>query len=474
MTKKVIIIGAGPAGLAAADKLCDYQIKPVILEKGSSAGGISRTIKYKRYYFDIGPHRFFTKNTSVFNWWQAVLKEDLLKKPRYTRIYYKGTFFSYPISIANVLFNLRFFSALLIVFSYLKSRIFRHQKEDSLEKWVTNRFGRRLYQIFFKDYTEKLWGIPCAQISADWATQRIKGLSLSAAVRNAIFNDRNDSIKSLVKEFYYPRLGAGMMYEAVAQRIIHKGGDLRFNSEVIEIKHDYNTVKALVLSNTQSGSPLEIAGTDFCSSMPLNLLVSRMNPRPPLEVLESCQRLHYRSLILAYLILDCRDVFKDNWIYINSPEIKAGRIQNYKNWTQDMVPDPDKTSLGMEYFCNEEDAFWKQDDQMLLSLAAEELERLKIARTKDIFDGFILRVPKTYPVYDSGYYHALTAIKNYISRFSNLQCIGRAGMFRYNNMDHSVLTGFLAAQNILGAKEDLWNVNTERSYHEELRGAVWY
>lgn len=466
--KKVIIIGAGPAGLAAADKLCENGINPVVLEKDSCVGGLSRTIKYNGHYFDIGPHRFFTKNSSVFNWWQDTLRNDFIKMGRHTRIYYKGKFFNYPLSIGNVLSNLGILNFFPIFFSYLKSRFLPSRNEESFQDWVINRFGNRVYQLFFKDYTEKIWGIPCNQISADWAAQRIKGLSLSSTVRNTIFRDKKNKIKTLIREFHYPRRGCGMMYEAVANRVIQRGGEIKLNSEVMEIKHNHNRLTGLVYKNTRDGSLSEIEGTDFCSGMPLNLLVLRMNPLAGKQILEACNRLKYRSLLMVYLIIGKRDLFKDNWLYIHSGEVKVGRIQNYKNWSADMVADPQNTTLGLEYFCAEGDSFWNQADKTTIDLAARELEQLKIAHINDILGAFVLRIPYAYPVYERKYDEALGIIKDFLGRFSNLQCIGRTGMFRYNNMDHSILSGFLAAQNLCGANHNIWNINLEHSYHEEL------
>jgi len=468
--KKIVIIGAGPAGLAAGFKLCEKKAQPVIIEKNSCVGGLSRSFKYKGYFFDIGPHRFFTKNKLILNWWRDILKEDFLKIKRNTRIYYRRKSFDYPLSVKNLFFNLGLINSLPIFFSYLKSRLWPRKIEDSFEKWIINRFGERLYRIFFKDYTEKVWGIPCAQISADWAAQRIKGLSLSSALRSALFDDQKNTIKTLIKEFYYPRCGAGMMYEAIGNKIIERGGQIRLNTEVVQIKHDYTKVIKLICRNLKDGSLSEIEGSDFCSTMPLNLLISRMSPPASADILKNCSCLRSRSLLLVYLILDCKDLFKDNWLYIHSPHLKVGRIQNFKNWSPDMVKDAAKSSLGLEYFCTEGDSLWRQSDKEIIGLAAKELEILKIAEKKDLSDAFVLRVPDAYPVYDKKYRQRLGIAKDYISRFSNLQPMGRMGMFRYNNMDHSALSGFLAADNIFNHKEDLWEVNMEQPYHGEPEG----
>ena len=466
--KQVIIIGAGPAGLAAGFKLSEQNLKPIILEKDSQVGGLSRTVKYKGYYFDIGGHRFFTKNKLIFDWWHSILRGNFVKKSRFTRIYYNGKFFNYPILISNVFSNFGLFNSLPLFFSYLKSRIFPYKEEETFEKWVTNRFGNRLYQIFFKNYTEKLWGMPCSQISSDWAAQRIKGLSFSSTLHNALFRGKRNTIKTLIREFYFPRQGAGMMYEEVASRIRQSGGIIKLDSEVVEIRHRENRITSVVCKDVLNGSLFEIEGEDFCSSMPIDLLVSCLNPAPEERIAKLCNCLKHRSLLLVYLILDRKDLFKDDWIYIHSPELKVGRIQNYKNWSPEMVAEPDKSSLALEYFCSAGDEFWQKSDKELMELAIKELERLQISCVSEIRDGFVKRIPYAYPVYDKNYKEPLGAIKDYLGRFSNLQCIGRSGMFRYNNMDHSILTGFLAAENIFGAKNDLWSINVEQSYHEEL------
>jgi protoporphyrinogen oxidase len=288
-------------------------------------------------------------------------------------------------------------------------------------------------------------------------------------LRNALFKGKKNKITTLVEEFRYPRFGCGMMYEAVADRVRSSGGSIRLNSEVMEIRHDRNRITGLVCRDAREGSLSEIEGTDFCSSMPLNLLVSRMNPRPEAEILKMCSHLRYRSLLVVYLILESKDLFKDNWIYIHSSDLKVGRIASYKNWSPDMVPYPDRTSLSLEYFCTEGDSTWSLSDEAAIGVAVGELEKLKLINRRDIVvDAFLLRVPNAYPVYEKGYLDAVEVVKNYIHGFKNLQCIGRYGIFRYNNMDHSVLTGFLAAENVLGRNHNLWDVNLEQSYHEEL------
>jgi protoporphyrinogen oxidase len=466
--RKVVIIGAGPAGLAAGDALCSQGVEPIILEKEGCVGGLSRTMEYKGYRLDIGSHRFFTKSESVFSWWKGLLGSDFGLTPRQSRIYYNGVFFNYPLSIRNVLSNVGLASSLPILLSYLKSRIFPHAQEYNFERWVTNRFGRKLYRIFFKEYTEKVWGMSCDRISSDWASQRIKGLSLSSAVRNAILPRAANGAKTLIKEFYYPRLGSGMMYEKAALRMAGKGARFVFNAPVARIYHDGKSILAVSYEDKVCGKIERIEGTHFCSSMPITDLILRMDPIPPQKVLQAARTLHYRSLVMVYLIVDRPDLFSDNWIYVNSNDVAIGRISNYRNWSKDMVPDRHATSLGLEYFCAEGDTVWNKADSELIATAENELRKLKFAKNFAVIDGCVLRLPNAYPVYENGYARALEVIKGYVCSFLNLSCMGRYGMFRYNNMDHSVLTGLLSARNILGAREDIWNVNMDKAYHEEL------
>ncbi|MDD5254551.1 MAG: NAD(P)/FAD-dependent oxidoreductase [Candidatus Omnitrophica bacterium] len=464
--KKAVIIGAGPAGLAAAHKLSGYGIEAQIVEKGPVVGGLSRTVRHGDFYFDIGPHRFFTRHKPVLQWWQETLGADFIRVSRRTRIYYGNKYFNYPLSIREVLCKLGVRHWLPVFLSYLKARMAVSPSEKSFEQWVQNRFGNRLYQLFFKNYTEKIWGIPCAQIAADWAAQRIKGVSLAAALRNAIVKDNAGNVRSFIKEFHYPRMGAGMMYEAAAARLLKKGVKISFDSEVIEVIHDNTRIIKVVCRHSGSGRVSEVEGSDFCSTMPLDQLIRCLKPAPHKKIIDICNNLTYRGLLLVHLVLEKKEVFADNWIYVHSPEVRLGRIQNYKNWSPDMVPDSGKTTLSLEYFCTEGDELWSLQDHEAVALGGLELQKLGIARPQEIKSAFVMRVPHAYPVYELNYRVHLDAIKEYVGRFPNLRCIGRSGMFRYNNMDHSVLTGFLAAKNIAGASEDIWNVNTDKAYHE--------
>ncbi len=459
-----IIIGAGPAGLTAAYELVKHGIKPVVLEKGDKVGGISRTETYKGYLFDIGGHRFFTKVEEVQQLWHEVLGDGFIKVPRLSRIYYRGRFFNYPLSAFNTLSNLGIVESGLILLSYLKAKWRPSPVEENFEQWVSNRFGERLYKTFFKTYTEKVWGIPCNEIQAEWAAQRIKGLSLTTAIINALFGSNNT--KTLIKEFEYPLLGPGMMWQRFKQVVEEKGGEVHLNTKVLRIEREGNKITKVIAE--RDNNLIQLTGENFISSMPVTALVQRFDPPPPPEVLEASRGLKYRDFLIVALVVNRKNLFPDNWIYIHSPNVKVGRIQNFKNWSAAMVPDQNKTCLGMEYFCHAGDGLWSMSDADLISLATRELDSLGLANAADVEDGTIIRQPKAYPVYDQDYRKHLQVIQDYLAKFENLQTVGRNGMHRYNNQDHSMLTALLATKNIMGEDHDLWEVNTERSYHEEF------
>ena len=462
---QTVIIGGGPAGLTTAYQLCKQGKKSIVLEKADRVGGISRTETYKGYRFDIGGHRFFTKVGEVEQLWQEVMGNEFIKVPRMSRIYYQNKFFSYPLEPYNALTNLGLINSTLIMWSYFKAKLKPNPVEENFEQWVSNRFGKRLYETFFKTYTEKVWGISCTEIKADWAAQRIKGLSLTKAVINALFGSNNT--KTLIKEFNYPQLGPGQMWERFQQILDSKGSPVHLNTEVVQLEHDGYSINSITIS--QNGKLKKITGADFVSSMPVSLLLQRLSPPPPESVLQAANSLKYRDFLIVSLIVDRAELFPDNWIYIHSPEFKVGRIQNFKNWSAAMVPNPSKTCLGMEYFCNQGDRLWQMSDHELVQLASREVKALGLVDPEvKIEDGTVIRQYKAYPVYDDEYRCHVETIRQYIQKFTNLQTVGRNGMHRYNNSDHSMLTGLLAAKNILGEQHDLWSVNVERSYHEEF------
>lgn len=462
----VAIIGAGPAGLAAAHELIKLDVTPTIFEMNRVVGGISRTDNYKNYLFDIGGHRFFTRKANINQLWQEMMGEDFLTVAKKSRILYKNNFFDYPLKPMNALVNLGIFESVLIFLSYLHVQIFPSRREDNFEQWVANRFGWRLYKTFFKTYTEKVWGIPCDQIQADWAAQRIKGLSLKTAVINAFF--KQEKAKSLIASFHYPRKGPGMMWDRFQQHIEKHGGKINLHSKVTRINCSENRITSLVFDDgPDHAAPTKLE--HLISSLPITTLTKLLNPPPPDEVTKAAEALSYRSFLIVGLIVNKKNLFPDQWIYIHSPEVKVGRIQNFKNWSPEMVPDLATSSIGMEYFCDMNDDLWNLPDAELIELATKELIKLQMASENEIIDGTVIRQPLAYPVYDRDYAGNLAIIKNYLEGFANLQTIGRNGMHRYNNMDHSMQTGILSAQNTQGAQHNLWEINEEEEYLEEYR-----
>lgn len=464
----VAIIGGGPAGLTAAYELQKHSSlhHPVVFEESTKVGGISRTEIYKGYRYDIGGHRFFTKVKPVEALWKEVLPHDFLQRPRMSRIYYRSKYYAYPLKPLNALLNMGAYESLRIMLSYAKWKVRPSREELTFEQWVTNRFGGRLFWHFFKSYTEKVWGIPCDEIRADWAAQRIKNLSLRKAVWNAI-SGSNDT-HSLIEQFDYPRLGPGMMWEAFRDRVEEMGGEVRMKQQVRKIHRDNHAIRAVEVENLKDGSSYLFAADQFISSMPISALVENMVPPAPKEVRNAASRLRYRDFLMVTLIIEGEDMFPDNWIYIHSPDVKVGRIQNFRSWSEEMIPEANRSSLGMEYFCNEDDGLWNKTDAELLAQAETELRKLSLIGDARVLDGTVIRQRKAYPLYDGDYREALDTIRAWLARFPNLQAVGRNGMHRYNNQDHSMLTAMLAVENILGAEHDLWAVNVEEEYHEEI------
>ena len=462
----VVIIGGGPAGLTAAYELTKLGHRPIVIEKGGRVGGLARTENYKNFYFDMGGHRFFTKSPEVKKLWREVLNEDFLRRPRLSRIYYKKKFFHYPLKPLNALLGLGLWESVMIVLSYLRWHFFPYKKEDTFEHWVTNRFGKRLFQTFFKSYTEKVWGIPCSELKAEWAAQRIKGLSLKTALLNMFLKPKK-TIKTLIEEFDYPRFGPGMMWTRVKENVEARGATVRLNTEVSKICLQDNCIRSIVVSN--NGHSEIIEGKNFISSMPLTEFVRKLDPPPNPEVLLAIDKIIYRDFLTVCLIVNKPDLFPDNWIYIHDPDVKVGRIQNFKNWSPAMVPDQGKSSLGLEYFCTDGDSLWSMADSDLIELAKREADRIGLAAYRDIEDGCVFRVPKSYPIYDSDYRDQLAVVRKFVEGIANFQTIGRNGLHRYNNQDHAMLTGILAVRNlVLDQKNDLWAVNTDEEYHEEM------
>ena len=464
----VVVIGAGPAGLTAAYLLSKADVRTTVLEADDVVGGISRTAQYKGFRFDIGGHRFFTKVESVQALWEEILGDEFISVPRMSRIYYDGKFFDYPLKAVSALRGLGAANALMIVLSYLKWHYRPYPVEETFEQWVTNRFGRRLYHTFFKTYTEKVWGIPCTEIRAEWAAQRIQGLSLAKAILNATsLNKRSSTIRTLIHEFRYPRLGPGQMWERCRDLITGMGNAVFLNHYVkaIEIQ-DGRAVS--VRAMTPHGER-RFTADHVISTAPLRSLVRAIEPQPPTAVCAAAEGLNYRDFVLVALILKREDVFPDNWIYVHTPGVKVARIQNFNNWSKAMVPVAGKTCVGLEYFCFKGDVIWNSPDADLIGQASREMEKLGLASASDVEDGAVIRMPKAYPTYDINYRGHLETIRTFIDSIVNLHTVGRNGMHKYNNQDHSMLTAMMAVWNMQGASHDIWGVNTDFEYHEEQK-----
>lgn len=458
-----VIIGAGPAGLAAAYEATQRNLAPLVLEKANQVGGLARTELHQGYRFDIGGHRFFTKIPDVEQLWQQLLGEDLLTVPRYSRIFYGGRFFKYPLELFDALSKLSLAEGLNIAGSYLRARLRPYPQEETFEQWMVNRFGRRLYETFFQTYTEKVWGIPAHQIQADWAAQRIQGLSLRAVLSNALLGSQR--AKTLIRAFLYPTLGSGMMWQQFRKCVESRGGLVQLNSEVVRLERDAQRIRTVVVHNHDQVQRVEAA--HIISSMPLADLLACLAPLPPREVMQAAQQLRHRDFILVGLIANRQHPFPDQWIYIHDPGIQAGRIQNFGNWSAALAPDSQTTCLGVEYFCTRGDALWQMTDAALLDLAGRELAQLGLLTPAELRGGIVIRQPQAYPVYDGAYRTHLATIRRFLATLENVQTIGRNGMHRYNNMDHAMLTGMLAVANLSGESHNLWHVNTESIYHEQ-------
>jgi protoporphyrinogen oxidase len=441
----VVIIGAGPAGLAASYALAGSGVKSLVSEKGAKVGGMARTEYHQGFRFDVGGHRYHTSMPDIQNFWIEVLGEELIKVSRLSRISYRERFFNYPLNLGNILVNLGIIESTRAVLSYLKARLRPYPEEENFEQWTVNRFGRRLFNTFFKEYTEKVWGIPCSQIQADWAAQRIQGLSLAALASYVLFG--TPKARTLIDEFFYPILGSGQMWERVKEKLENHGNRIMLNSEVTGLYREGRRLYAAVIR--KNGRVTEVRGEEFISTMPLPHLINRLDPPPPAPVREAADKLRHRGFILVGLILDRPDMFPDQWIYVHGPEVKVGRIQNFKNWSPLMVPDPNKTSLGMEYFCNEGDEIWRKSDEELINLAAWELKRVWKNGRYPLEGGMVIRQKHAYPLYNPGYKECLKIIHDYLSSIENFQTIGRNGLHRYDNLDLSICTGLEAARKIL-------------------------
>jgi protoporphyrinogen oxidase len=475
MKTTVAIIGAGPAGLTAAYLLSKNDVEVTVLEADPLyVGGISRTVTYKGFHFDIGGHRFFSKSKAVEDLWTEILPNDMLHRPRSSRIFYGGKLFTYPLKPFEALIKLGIFQSILCVLSWLTARLFPFRDPRNFEEWVSNQFGRRLFNIFFKSYTEKVWGMSCKEISADWAAQRIKGLSLGSAIKNAVLpqrynGDRTKVIKTLIDSFRYPRRGPGMMWEACADKVKAMGGQIEMGCKVTACAYDEMTSTWNVQFENQAGDVHVLAAEHVISSAPMRALIRGLSPKASERARRAAESLKYRDFLTVMLILKERHVFDDNWIYIHDPGVKVGRIQNFRSWSPEMVPDPDKACYGLEYFCFEHDGLWDASDADLIELGKRELIKIGLAQEGDVVDGCVVRQKKAYPVYDDDYAkHVATIRQELESRYPNLHLVGRNGMHKYNNQDHAMMTAMLCVENILADAKlyDLWQVNQDAEYHE--------
>ena len=464
----VVVIGAGPAGLTAAYALTKAAEPVTVLEADDVVGGISRTVERDGWRFDIGGHRFFTKVPAVEELWHEILPdEDFLLRPRMSRIYYENKLFDYPLKATNALRNLGLIESIKCVLSYVWVRIHPPKDQTMLEGWVAARFGWRLYRTFFKTYNEKVWGVPASEIAADWAAQRIKNLSLFSAVLNALLPRRNQTdITTLIEEFQYPKFGPGMMWERARDLVLAAGGTITMETAVTAIHRDDSGATAVV--SRCAGRDVTTPASAVISSMPLPELVLALDPPAPAEVQLAARRLTHRDFLTVALVVPESASFPDNWIYIHSPEVKVGRIQNFGSWSPYLVKDG-RTCLGLEYFVFEGDDLWNTADSDLAVLAEKELIELGLVGNGQVEASYVVRMPKAYPVYDQGYSEAVDTISGWLGEaVPNVYPVGRNGMHKYNNQDHSMLTALLSVDNLLhGAAHDVWAVNVEEDYHEE-------
>ncbi len=459
--KPIAVLGGGPAGLTAGYLLAQQGVPVIVFEAEDQVGGIAKTEVRDGYRFDLGGHRFFTKVKEVDDLWHEVMKEEFLKRPRMSRIYWNGKFLDYPLNGMDVIRKLGPIELIRSGLSYLWAAIKPKGAEDNLEQWVSNRFGKRLYQHFFKTYTEKVWGVPTTELRSEWAAQRIKGLSFMSAAKAAFFGNKDNKIKSLINEFHYPRFGPGQMWETMADEIIANGGEVRLNTPVTRLEVRDGEVVAIEAGGER------IEPRHVISSLPLRGTVGMAGAAAAGEVQAAAQGLRYRDFLTVALVIDGEDLFPDNWIYIHDPAVRVGRIQNFRSWSPWMVPDQSKASVGLEYFCFKGDDLWEMDDEKLVELAKAELAQLGLVDPSRVERGFVTRVPKAYPMYDADYGERVQVIRGWLEGIGNLTQVGRNGLHRYNNSDHSMLTAMRAVDNVTkGTNHDIWAVNAESVYHE--------
>lgn len=469
MSKQILIIGAGPAGLSAAHLLSKNGFSVSVYEADpKDVGGLSKTVEHEGFSFDIGGHRFYTKAKEVSDYWHDVLKDDFIRRSRLSRIYYNGKFFKYPLELSDVLKNLTILKNASFLLSYLKVKVFPKKNIKSFEDWVISQFGTSLYNAFFKSYTEKVWGMPCHEISKDWAAQRINNLNVGQIlwqfVQKTLGLKRDkDSIKSLIEEFDYPRKGPGMLWDKVRDLVIENGGSVELGRKVVGLELSEGKWRLEFSDGTHSPY-----GDHVISSAPLKVLLKGIKPAPSKDFQETALQYQYRDFLTVVLMFKMKDSFPDNWIYIHDPNVQVARIQNYKNWSEEMVPSPEYTSYGLEYFCQQGDDFWTKSDQELSELAIEEIKKIGLPFEQIELKTKVIRMPYAYPVYDHNHQQRAQALKKELERYPGLHLAGRNGLHRYNNQDHSIKTAMIVAENIMADKElkSPWNVNQDAQYLE--------
>lgn len=461
--KKVAVIGAGPAGITAAYELSkrkEFQVE--LYEAAPSVGGLAKSIELWGQTVDIGPHRFFSSDKKVNSLWLEVVGNDYQMVDRLTRILYSNKFFFYPLKPLDALAKLGFFEAARCMWSFAIQKLKPKPDTSTFEGWVTARFGKRLYQIFFKTYSEKLWGIPCTQLDADFAAQRIKKLSLFEVVKNALKLTKKGEHKTLVEQFAYPINGTGMVYEKMKTLLESNGGKVHLSRPVRGVKTENGKAHSIEF---EDGNSLQY--DHIISSMPITLLVERLNEVPDTVKSLSAQ-LTFRNTVMVYLRIDHPDLFPDNWLYIHSGNLQVGRITNFRNWVPHLYGSDDKTILALEYWCYDEDDFWNWPDEKIIGLAREEAASTGLTKGAEILEGKVIRIPRCYPVYGMGYKEKLKPVEEYLTGIEGLSVIGRYGAFKYNNQDHSILMGLLAAENIGdGKNHNLWEINTDYDNYQE-------
>ncbi len=474
--KTTVVMGAGPGGLCSAYVLSKAHRPTMVLEKAPFVGGLARTIKrqteHGEFKFDIGGHRWFTKNDELNDLFREVVAEELLWVNRISRIYFDGRYVDYPLKISNALKAIGPITSARAVADYGRTRVthrIKPVKIESMEDAYVDQFGPTLYKLFFQRYSEKVWGLPCDQMSGDWVSQRSKGMSLMTAVKDAVIPSKG-KVVSLIDEFMYPRDGFGRFSERMADGITQMGNQIRLGTGVEKVHREGNRVTGLTVS-TDAGTEF-VEGDNFISSIPLTVLAQIMEPAAPAEVIEAAKKLTFRNIITVNLMLKKRQVTPDTWLYVHDRNILFGRFHEPKNWSPAMVPSDEYTSLVVEYFCSFGDHIWNMTEEQLVEQTVKHLiDDMGFITRDEVIDGFIIRAPRAYPSYVIGYEEPLAKIKAFIDGFENLQIIGRYGTFRYNNTDHSIETGLLAAKNILGEHHDLDQVNADKEYHEIKRVA---